>query len=60
MTKLLERVRQAKAPSKQGWKRSKLGDYFRIKHGYAFKGEFFAESGPYVLLTPGNFQPDGG
>jgi len=31
-----------------------------MKHGYAFKGEFFADSGPYVLLTPGNFMADGG
>lgn len=39
---------------------TKLGDYFQIKHGYAFKGEFFADSGPYVLLTPGNFFDEGG
>jgi hypothetical protein len=31
------------------WKVAKLGDYFRIKHGYAFKGEFFSEKGPFVL-----------
>ena len=49
-----------KAASKNCWKHSRLGNYFRIKHGYAFKGEFFADSGPYVLLTPGNFQADGG
>lgn len=42
------------------WKRVALGDYFRIKHGWAFKGEFFAADGPYVLLTPGNFKSDGG
>ena len=42
------------------WRKTKLGDYFRIKHGYAFKGEFFSDEGPYVLLTPGNFQVDGG
>ncbi len=41
-------------------KQNKLGDYFRIKHGWAFKGEFFAESGQYILLTPGNFKQDGG
>jgi type I restriction enzyme, S subunit len=44
----------------QGWKKAKLGEYFRIKHGFAFKGEFFADEGPYILLTPGNFNPDGG
>jgi len=43
-----------------GWKPTKLGRYFRIKHGWAFKGEFFADAGPYVLLTPGNFKEDGG
>lgn len=37
-----------------------LGDLFKIKHGFAFKGEFFAESGEYVLLTPGNFSSDSG
>jgi type I restriction enzyme, S subunit len=42
------------------WKQGRLGDFFRIKHGYAFKGEFFASSGPYIVLTPGNFQADGG
>ena len=42
------------------WARSKLGDFFRIKHGFAFKGEYFAQTGSYVLLTPGNFHPDGG
>lgn len=37
-----------------------LGEFFRIKHGFAFKGEFFSNSGEYVLLTPGNFSADGG
>lgn len=43
-----------------GLKRSRLGDYLRIKHGYAFKGSFFANEGPFVVLTPGNFARDGG
>jgi type I restriction enzyme, S subunit len=42
------------------WSKSRLGDYLRIKHGYAFKGEFFASTGPFVLLTPGNFKAEGG
>jgi type I restriction enzyme, S subunit len=46
--------------SRNGWIESSLGDCFRIKHGWAFKGDFFADSGPYVLLTPGNFREDGG
>jgi type I restriction enzyme, S subunit len=37
-----------------------LGDFFRIKHGYAFKGEFFSDSGEHILLTPGNFSADSG
>jgi type I restriction enzyme S subunit len=46
--------------SNEGWKPSTLGEYFRIMHGYAFKGKFFAQEGQYVVLTPGNFNPDGG
>jgi len=42
------------------WRSATLGEFFRIKHGYAFKGEYFSDSGPYVLLTPGNFSSDGG
>lgn len=42
------------------WTHGRLGDYFQIKHGYAFKGEFFATEGPYVVLTPGNFYDEGG
>jgi type I restriction enzyme S subunit len=33
---------------------------FEIKHGYAFKGQHFATSGKYLLLTPGNFKVEGG
>jgi type I restriction enzyme S subunit len=42
------------------WEKATLGDYFHLKHGFAFKGEFFANSGSYILLTPGNFRRDGG
>jgi type I restriction enzyme S subunit len=45
---------------KSNWKPITLGELFRIKHGFAFKGEFFSESGDYVLLTPGNFREEGG
>lgn len=45
---------------KEGWTAISLGDLFRIKHGYAFKGEFFLDRGDYILLTPGNFKPQGG
>ena len=41
--------------------RCKLGDYIRIKHGFAFKGEYItAENNGVVLVTPGNFEIGGG
>lgn len=45
---------------KKNWTGYKLGNLFRIKHGYAFKGEHFSDSGNYVVLTPGNFFEQGG
>ncbi|TPJ72453.1 restriction endonuclease subunit S [Mesorhizobium sp. B2-6-2] len=42
------------------WKRVRLGDIISIKHGYAFKSEYFAADGPYVVTTPGNFHDEGG
>jgi hypothetical protein len=36
-----------------------LGDLIEIKHGFAFKSEFFSAEGPYYLLTPGNFREGG-
>ena len=42
------------------WKKSRLGHLLTIKHGFAFKSECFSTSGPFVLLTPGNFNADGG
>jgi type I restriction enzyme S subunit len=45
----------------KGWKVIKLGDLIDIKHGYAFKGEFFRTEPPGdILLTPGNFAIGGG
>ena len=38
-----------------------LGSYICVKHGWAFKGEYFTEAKtPYVLVTPGNFAIGGG
>jgi type I restriction enzyme S subunit len=37
-----------------------MGEHFRVRHGYAFKGEYFDSEGPYVLLTPGSFNEEGG
>lgn len=39
---------------------SKLGDFIRVKHGWAFKGEYFANEGYQSILTPGNFYEKGG
>jgi len=47
--------------SSNGWRTYKLGDIVDIKHGYAFKGEFFSDKPTNdILLTPGNFRIGGG
>lgn len=38
----------------------KLGDLLTIKHGFPFKGEYFSDTGKYIILTPGNFYETGG
>ena len=43
-----------------GWDEAPLSELCNIKHGYAFEGEFFAQDGEYVLLTPGNYFESGG
>lgn len=43
------------------WKQYNLGEIINVKHGYAFKGEYFSESPTLdILLTPGNFNIGGG
>lgn len=43
------------------WKEYSLDELIHIKHGYAFKGEFFSEEPTDdILLTPGNFTIGGG
>ena len=43
----------------EGWGLCALGEVAKIKHGYAFSGEFFSkEEGPNILLTPGNFSKE--
>ncbi|BBB66570.1 hypothetical protein UNDYM_2317 [Undibacterium sp. YM2] len=43
------------------WRDVSLGDLFKVKHGFAFKGEFFTEEPQdTVLVTPGNFAIGGG
>jgi len=46
--------------TKPKWDLVKLGQLFKIKHGFAFKGEYFVSKGKFLLLTPGNFKTDGG
>jgi len=45
----------------KAWSVTNLGNEARILHGYAFEGRFFTDrpDGP-LLLTPGNFNRDGG
>ncbi|MEH2091644.1 restriction endonuclease subunit S [Nostoc sp.] len=43
------------------WEITILSQEIEILHGYAFKGEYFADSPPgEVLLVPGNFHREGG
>lgn len=42
------------------WRVHKLGEFITVKHGWAFKGEYFSGSGKYILLTPGNAHEHGG
>ena len=44
----------------EGWVEKPLSELCDIKHGFAFKSEFFTGEGDYVLLTPGNFYESGG
>jgi len=45
----------------KGWECTKLNDLIEIKHGFAFKGEYFSDSETSdVLLTPGNVKVGGG
>ena len=43
-----------------GWHVTKLAEALDIHHGWAFKGEFFSDSGELIVLTPGNFKEKGG
>lgn len=44
----------------EGWVKSTLEHLISIKHGFAFKSEYFSNSGQYILMTPGNFFESGG
>lgn len=42
------------------WVETKLRGKIHVKHGFSFKGEYFATEGKYIVLTPGNFYEAGG
>ena len=42
------------------WYDMNLGDAIHVKHGFAFKSQFFDEDGDHIVLTPGNFLEEGG
>ena len=42
------------------WREVTLGEAIDVRHGFAFKGEYFAETGDLIILTPGNFFDAGG
>ena len=42
------------------WREITLGDAIHVKHGFAFKGQHFSDSGEHLILTPGNFNEEGG
>ena len=44
----------------EGWEEQNLEDLISVKHGFAFKSEYFTDEGDFVLLTPGNFYERGG
>lgn len=45
----------------KGWNEANIDDYVTIKHGFAFKGEYFSDDKTLnILLTPGNFRIGGG
>ena len=44
----------------EGWVERPLSELCDIKHGFAFKSEYFTSEGSHVLLTPGNFYESGG
>ena len=42
------------------WRDLTLGNAIHVKHGFAFKGELFSNQGTHIVLTPGNFNEEGG
>jgi type I restriction enzyme, S subunit len=44
----------------ENWVYETLEKHIVVKHGFAFKSDYFSSEGSYVLLTPGNFNEKGG
>lgn len=44
----------------EGWLISTLEKFIDIKHGFAFKSDYFRSEGEYILTTPGHFFEVGG
>lgn len=42
------------------WSERTLDNVIKVKHGFAFRGEHFRETGELIVLTPGNFLDGGG
>ena len=42
------------------WQEIALGECLTIKHGFAFKSQYFGDSGDHIVLTPGHFHETGG
>lgn len=42
------------------WNEYQLGELIHVKHGFAFKSQYFASEGTEIVLTPGNFYEEGG
>lgn len=42
------------------WSETPLKAFLSLKHGYAFDGNAFTDSGEFMLMTPGNFIEEGG
>lgn len=55
----VQRERMLRTPA-EGWQESALSNICTIKHGFAFKSEYFCDKAEYTLLTPGNFFEAGG
>jgi type I restriction enzyme S subunit len=47
-------------PTPASWEERRLSDLCTIKHGFAFKSQYFRSNGHHVVLTPGSFFESGG